>query len=358
MRKCRELRQSKKVHSKCTCNPKNDHTTKELVNLVTGQKSRRFIPIVPALPNGLRDALTTTDESSLSAIDVRQKVDSLLNPCNCKNLWKCRCNRSQSTTSAPSEPFNQDLNALANAAVLQCCQAPTSESLSESNENPKKHHSSRPRSPFSYKRTKSSAVVSSTSWFIPHSGLELPPIHMAYNLTPGSSQGFVDTDCAVMPPMSTIKSLAGTGCTCGVLCACPGCAEHRTNEAENDEPRATQLRDCADGCTQCIDHSLRVLPGTEPNYTSPIDMFFTTMAAIPPPPTMRGPGGVSLVKLPKLECCGGQCGCPNGRCSCNTVCVGCCLEEEREVSLQASLQIIDTPQQSTHIIRSCCAEKS
>jgi len=37
-----------------------------------------------------------------------------------------------------------------------------------------------------------------------------------------------------------------------------------------------------------------------------------------------------LVILPKLECCGGQCGCPNGMCGCGKACDGCCAEHGGE----------------------------
>lgn len=88
--KCRELRQSKKFHSKCTCNhPKEStpavqplasfSTSKSIILsypivIFTDQHSaRRFIPIVPALPNGLRDALSASSSSTSLPPDSRQR---------------------------------------------------------------------------------------------------------------------------------------------------------------------------------------------------------------------------------------------------------------------------------------------
>jgi hypothetical protein len=87
--KCRELRQSKKLHSKCTCvhTLEAKEATQPLAPSSTSKseyvfflcefanmnqvklKARRFIPIVPALPNGLKDVLS---QSTLQPADERQ----------------------------------------------------------------------------------------------------------------------------------------------------------------------------------------------------------------------------------------------------------------------------------------------
>lgn len=33
-----------------------------------------------------------------------------------------------------------------------------------------------------------------------------------------------------------------------------------------------------------------------------------------------------LVKVPKLECCGGRCSCPDHKCGCGEECGGCCAD--------------------------------
>ncbi|KAF8976310.1 hypothetical protein BDQ17DRAFT_1441174 [Cyathus striatus] len=111
--------------------------------------------------------------------------------------------------------------------------------------------------------------------------------HGFITLRQDQCQDFVDTDCAVMPPMSTINRWPERDVHVVSYALALDAHEHRTNEAENDEPRATQLKDCADGCTQCIDHSLRALRAQSLTTQVRSICFFATMAAIPPPPTMR-----------------------------------------------------------------------
>ena len=179
------------------------------------------------------------------------------------------------------------------------------------------------------------------SYSAPIPGPDLAPILYTIPSSPLASTSIPDFPS--MPPMSEFTSFAGSGCTCGVKCACPGCAEHQSISFTNHE-----RRDCADGCGACIDPSLgMVLPSLDnfPIGTSILDRFFATAAALPPPPTHRKTSSYHLdpmdtsvysssmgqqnfpfgsVNLPKLECCGGQCNCPDGRCSCRTSCVGYC----------------------------------
>jgi hypothetical protein len=180
-----------------------------------------------------------------------------------------------------------------------------------------------------------------SNYSVPTPGPDLAPIlDMSVPSSPLASTSIPDFPS--MPSMSEFTSFAGSGCTCGVKCACPGCAEHQNITSTNYE-----RRDCADGCGTCIDPSLgMVLPTLDGSQTgtSILDRFFATAAALPPPPTHRkisyhlDPMNTTVysasmgqqtfafgfVNLPKLECCGGQCNCPDGRCGCRTSCVGCC----------------------------------
>lgn len=163
-----------------------------------------------------------------------------------------------------------------------------------------------------------------------------------------------------IPPLGAIVSLAGTGCTCGFDCTCPGCTEHR-----GQLHAAKDRSDCPDGCGTCVDPQLGMeLPtstpfGTVPASTSStsfIDAFFARAAAIPPPPSERASSmtldgsnvtvypkslfsgdrrnldevgrAFGLVNLPKLECCAGRCGCPGDSCGCGDNCGGCCSNHE------------------------------
>ena len=137
--------------------------------------------------------------------------------------------------------------------------------------------------------------------------LDLPPL--VFPDVPGPT--------TVVPPFSTFTTLAGSGCTCGLTCQCPGCASHHPNPDVNPSE--------AQDCMNCVDQSLHVIDrGTTDGLRikSPIlEKFFADAKLVPPPPTMGG----KPVELPKL-CCGGSCNC-GGACGCNGDCNGCCESE-------------------------------
>jgi len=163
--------------------------------------------------------------------------------------------------------------------------------------------------------------------------------------------------------------LAGTGCSCGFECACPGCIEHRVPPSSTDTQENPNLRPCSDGCSHCVDRLGGValpVPGPDSQQPPPrgtLESFLSRAASLPLPPKNRpadidptnvtvfpaslfsvdlggidnssgGYGGRQekarsawgLVDVPKLECCGGACGCPDGRCGCGASCAGCCVE--------------------------------
>ncbi|KAF9455318.1 hypothetical protein BDZ94DRAFT_1205886 [Collybia nuda] len=380
--KCRELRQSKRVHSKCTCSPAGDDVLRnEPAKPIPGTKSRRFIPIEPALPNGLRDVLQASKVSSSTPADARQRVDTLLNPCNCKSVWKCKCR-----TAPISDTQGSGLETLARVAVM-CCNNEASTSSPPVNKSTKRKLS-RLGSPSLTTHKRLKHITKSTA--SPSPGPELPPIQFDISVSPTGKTSNPLPDFPVMPPMSEIASFAGSGCTCGVQCACPGCVEHRGAEHASKE-----RNDCADGCGTCIDSNHGVaLPGHDceaangVNTSKFLDKFFARAAALPLPPTNRRMGvGVDidpmnimvypgaaratdeggfafgLVSLPKLECCGGRCACPTGRCGCGKLCDGSCANHGRESQEEAS-KSVRTPDRSPALtpmilpVRSCCAGKA
>lgn len=122
-----------------------------------------------------------------------------------------------------------------------------------------------------HKRRKNSANIPTHT-----PGPDLAPIRFS----PSSSFPSAVPDFPSMPSMSEISSLAGSGCSCGVLCACPGCIEHA-----NPENDAGARRDCGEGCGSCIDHSIEALtPFQAKESTHFLDCFFARAAALPPPP--------------------------------------------------------------------------
>ncbi|KAH8101551.1 hypothetical protein BXZ70DRAFT_101577 [Cristinia sonorae] len=365
--KCRELRKTKRVHSKCDCSLNKDA---EPAMRQLSVKSKRFIPILPALPNGIRDALP--QQTAQVQVNPRSAVNSLLNPCHCKDVWSCKCNKSGSSSSgvalAPRPGSTSGLAALADAAALCCSGArmdvdatappiapdsdfaqPITAESSSSQKHPRDccqpSPKTRPKKPRRHSPKPADKQLR---------GPELAPL-ISLSLPSDTPSGppplFPD-----IPPLSSVASIAGSGCCCGFRCTCPGCVEHR-----GAEHAAKDHSDCPDQCGTCIDYDggvelpdLGARSGAEVKTagTSFIDAFFARAAAtIPQPPSQRAAGtaldptnvtvyptslfsgegktmeergpAFGLVRLPKLECCNGRCGCPEGSCGCGTSCDGC-----------------------------------
>ncbi|KAF9034182.1 copper-fist-domain-containing protein [Hymenopellis radicata] len=319
--KCRQLRQSRRVHSKCNCNAAEDAPPAA----ASGSKSKRFIPIVPALPNGLRDALQST---SSRPPDARQLVKSLLNPCSCKGgVGKCRCHRQDPT----------GLDALVQAVEMFEHQSdiphpPKARVIARPNSPQRKRRKTNPTSPQmkSHPSTHSHSHTHSHAHHHPHDeSVQLPPINVLEFQGVDSVPTF-----ATMPSISEITSIAGSGCTCGVECGCPGCVEHRGADHALPEHGV-----CTDGsCRTCVDNH----QGVELPQAGVLHNFFALAAKLPEPPKRLG---YPPVKLPKL-CCGGKCGCPDGRCGCRGECGGCCgehSEKEKEVEPVAAPPPVEAP---------------
>lgn len=319
-------------------------------------------------------------------------VDTLLNPCSCKSVWRCDCRRSQlhddsdpvdSVTPAHQAPTHVHASRIA----LMPPPHPTAKTA-PSNGVPSPSGSTKPHVSQSFnvrqiynKQTNHHHNIDPPSCCSPSPILELPPIQSSPESSSSPTVNAIP-DFGFMPPMSTIASLAGSGCTCGVQCTCPGCVEHR-----GPEYAAKDLNNCcADGqCQTCIDnesgHALQCstsplssLPAaaTSPsvvsssldfiNKTTSLHRFFERAAALPaPPPHRRLGNGVQLdprdvaygfekvpsVNLPKL-CCGGKCSCPENRCVCGTSCGGCCLDVDFSMTTDDSVTdtIMESPLES------------
>lgn len=303
------MRTSRKVHSKCTCSKDKPSSSSAIQPLAPSSKVKRYMPIAPALPNGLKDIL---QPPPTKPADSRQLVHSLLNPCTCKNLWACKC------PAGGKKPTKKSSN------------------TSSETTSPKKFMQFAP---------------------------DLPPIL----LTPDEAVN-LSTDTPLIPPLSAIASFAGSGCTCGVECSCPGCEEHR-GPAHVDRTH----RSCSSGCNHCVDSQMGIaLPGLEPSPTvSMIDQFLRRAASLPAPPPNRRMGigadldpanvmtypraardteeraiAFGLISLPKLECCAGKCACAADSCHCGDSCNGSCAENNTPALPRAPPA------------RSCCASKA
>ncbi|KAI0656822.1 hypothetical protein C8Q70DRAFT_1009008 [Cubamyces menziesii] len=352
--KCRELRKTKRMHSKCTCTavtsseagPSSQAPVPKAAVATDGSapkpKTRRFKPIAPALPNGLKDILP-------SAVGPSQAVTVNLCRCGGQDASICTCGHDRAASG---------LAALAQAAMF-CCgndapdalRPPTVPALapvvserasapSAEEETSRKHPrgsccsghvSSRPPSPQPKRSKHTSHAQSATSKT--YDGPPLFPGHP--DVLPGiQSLPGLNIAPPIFPPIQSTSaaiSYAQPECCCGTDCACPGCVKHR-----GETHASKDFEDCTGGsCGICVDHeggielplaafaashggfvpssrlspastlpsqalsqarasgSSNALPVTSTNdaiakpSTSFIDAFFARAAALPPPPPSR-----------------------------------------------------------------------
>lgn len=253
---------------------------------------------------------------------VFRAVASLLNPCQCDDVWNCGCRTVQEApqsngefASVTSTFFSPDgdnsassggLETLARAVVLFSSPLTPRSPANHLTEIPNEDASTSPV-PLSCQCQPVTPLSPRSS---PTPVLDLPPL--LFPEIPGPTP--------VVPPFSTFTTLAGSGCTCGLTCQCPDCVSHRPGvESRN-----------AQDCMNCVDQSLRVIDRSSSSgfhVKSPVlEKFLADAKRVPPPPTLGG----KPVELPKL-CCGGSCGC-GGACGCDGDCNGCCRDIEREGS--------------------------
>jgi len=278
-------------------------------------------------------------------------VDRLLNPCQCKSIWECQCKQPpDSSDQTRLETLVQVANSVSSnpippAPVVQrsCCKRKT----------PPLGDTGHVRGP-------------DLPPLLLDPDRTVPPLHDAPRFTTPTS----------IPSIKSVVLLAGTGCSCGFECTCPGCIEHRVPPSSTQTQGVSNLKDCSQGCLHCVDRLGGVaLPEPDSaSHQSPfgsiIDTFLSRATRLPPPPKNRpgdidptnitvfppslfsadfarttdGNGGQQgkarlawgLVDVPKLECCGGACGCPDGRCICGNSCAGCCVEGDASPDIPGS----------------------
>ena len=252
-------------------------------------------------------------------------VASLLNPCQCSDVWNCGCRTSASNASnaphvnsefaaqmpvlspnsnnnASAQVTSDGLETLARAAAAVLLSPLTPRSSILSNQIASSSGTHDHACPSRSRRSSDATSPTST----PTPILDLPPL--VFPEVPGTTP--------VVPPFSTFTTLAGTGCTCGLTCQCPGCPTHHSRPGVDSGNAQEQ------DCMTCVDPTLHVIDrsGSRGSYMeSPIlEKFFAIAQRVPPPPTVGG----RPVELPKL-CCGGSCVC-GGACGCSRDCTGCC----------------------------------
>lgn len=308
-------------------------------------------------------------------------VESLLNPCPCGDVWNCQCRMDPGGSASSDNAFSpggNGLATLARAAALCCSEtSPSRHERSRTSPAQNTHFnvtSSSSHTKRKHRRSPTPPHVSTSkrarSYLSPETDFALPPLQFTSQeqslvptsfsmppLSPHDQQHVPEhpTFPTSMPPFSTLTRLAGTGCTCGLQCACPDCIEHPRDGSGEDDAQSAELdfefgfsegqstrrmpsstharKDCGEGCSSCVDENLREVnfPGVGGALgshswhrpatgtfggQSALESFFAHAARIPPP---GGP-----VALPKL-CCGGSCGCGKS-CGCGGECDGCCKD--------------------------------
>ncbi|KAF9780539.1 hypothetical protein BJ322DRAFT_1083595, partial [Thelephora terrestris] len=288
-----------------------------------------------ALLSGSGSKLLFITHSSDSSLPV----DRLLNPCRCKSVWECRCNRSAGTSDQGS------LETLARVAASISINPPP-----DSPEPPSVRKSCC-ASKHPPNTTKDTGRIR---------GPDLPRLLLDPEHTFSSRRDAPPlTTPTSIPSIKSVVLLAGTGCSCGFECACPGCVEHRVPSSSTETQESPNLRSCSDDCPHCVDRLGGVAlpePDSLSQRPSIIESFLNRMPSLPQKnrsahidPTnvtvfpaglfsvdLGGPGNGEqqekarsawgLVDIPRLEYCGGACGCPDGRCGCGNSCAGCCVE--------------------------------
>ena len=267
---------------------------------------------------------------------VSRAVASLLNPCQCDDVWNCGCR----TSTVLEAPRNSDFvstttpNGNNSASETRTTASGSLETLARAAAlfssppltPPPENISSEVASLSCDSPVPTAAPPSPNS--TPTPLLDLPPL--LFPDVPGPTP--------VVPPFSTFTTLAGSGCTCGLTCQCPDCASHRPNVNSGN----------SQGCMNCVDQSLRVIDRSGSSgfhVKSPVlETFLAEAERVPPPPT---PGG-KPVELRKL-CCGGSCGC-GGACGCDGDCDGCCRDNERGASPNDAVATAVEP-----VLKSCCS---
>ncbi|KLO11301.1 hypothetical protein SCHPADRAFT_480438 [Schizopora paradoxa] len=312
--KCREARQARRIHAKCTCDTDKSASASSSSSAPSGsKKGKRFIPTVPALPNGLKDAMKTPTiaSSPIETGSSRSQVDSLLNPCHCADVWNCKC-RSQNRedpngSRAPNAlmvsrpPFSNGLSALAAAAAC-CSPAPLPPiALPPYSQISGDSAIQRRPSPGSHRHAKVARRTSPVpaSPVSPHRS-PLPPI------SPPSP--IFDFHHHPPPPMFsraststfTVTSSSSTrddDCCCGHRCECEGCTKHDTQTTTQTQTQSgpsshrasssSHPASCGHDCPTCVDHIGGVelpVPGQQSRSPSFLDDFFARAATLPSPP--------------------------------------------------------------------------
>jgi len=345
---CRNLRQ-RKHHVKCACGGKSGGESSKASEDIAGanepastssRQAKRRAPSTPTLPNGLRDVLRArAAESSTSPQHPKQRVNELLNPCDCGRSGCCGCyissdtlgrtrykstsrespslmemsDRQESPTGDSTDIDTASQSAANEPSTRSCCM-PTSDSTM---------YASDPSSLYGPRTT--SSFKNNGGILAREPSLNIP----SYSPSPSS-----DPEPLRLPPMPTLAlhppSAIDYGCHCGPECSCDARLQHSNDAMVLDAASTGNSGLCC---------------GRSGSPTQIEKLITSLAAAIPPPPeNLRislDPSDISvyprallvnpkaariagLVTVPRLVCCGGSCRCLSGQCRCGEECNGSC----------------------------------
>ncbi|EUC65496.1 copper-fist-domain protein, putative, partial [Rhizoctonia solani AG-3 Rhs1AP] len=323
--RCRELRKTRSYHSKCLCEKPTATSQKDSETRTSAEenpgskrkKASRTAPIVPSLPNGIRD-LQSAKKASDSE-ESRKRLKAMHTTCKygCDDPKRCRC--SGGDTLAPIQ--DQDGSyyvGTPNSAQAEQRASPSRRLLPK----PKKSISTstnRLAQTTNAVSSTDSCCAAKTPQPEPSSNLRDAPIVIKpLSLPPSSGPSLLPSIATWSTPMSipTLQKHVTTAmdsCGCGEGCACAGCAEHRGAVAAAAAVAAGH-HSCPDRCGTCQDVSsanmqISSLTGPAVSDDNSIESLLArAIAKLPPPPpgqlsvfqSESGGERVALVVLPRM----------------------------------------------------------
>lgn len=375
---CRELRKTKQVHVKCSCESKAYNNSQPSSSSAPTNKGTKPGFESAAFPHGLPEALETSVAIQNSADGASSDSDhgGLGSSCMCKAGGDCQCctprqapsrNRNRSVSDGqqaspadgympPRHPSRTSSQIMARIAELRPVlpRPPAGTPVggpvhNPSTSTPRGHHTSRHHdnvfSPYgrAYGMSHLYLVQPQSYPISPEPSTSSYPVNEQtfsdhYPVMPASN------GAQWVPPNTEVNDTFPSMCGCGDGCQCPGCFHH--NGAAT-APSSTAFSSCTNpgACAACLDCTILSLPPflpadtalSIPNQTDSIDEWLrqissnsTTAPAFDNYATQSFdqqswdnrlspiPDSSSAQLFSQPDCCVTRCICPPGQCDCES----------------------------------------
>ncbi|EMD37150.1 hypothetical protein CERSUDRAFT_115065 [Gelatoporia subvermispora B] len=404
---CRELRKTKQVHVKCMCGVKDDPEGLSSAMKRGGFKVPVSVAFPAGLPGameagGTLQAISDGSDSDFSGHGSSRSCDCKeTGSCHCATYRSPEGKRREKGQERSASPRQKQRPSM-ESRISQPGGLVASANGRGVRPVLPKPPPQQPSPPPSLGHDPSGSSRAHPSRSEIHSPAYFSPYGRAYEYTHGADFGVAsqlpatpapspvdDTfsfSTAPWLPSLSVETPGGSTlfpslCDCGADCACPGCLVHRGPNA--DPSAGAQCMNPA-SCPTCVECSMfpdpdalptdpmdaaaieewlhATLPATQnqdrPSYNQPMSPPLS-QPTVPPPfdPSMlqtyalwealraHTQGGSSTPAAPAFsECCGGQCGCPPGFCSC---------EESADDDARATLGFAVSGERA-----SCCGDAS